>query len=366
MMDKLKNKKWILLIIFGGLILRLTGVVTTNFSQALDFLRDWKIVSDFVSHGKFIFVGPTASVNPNFHLGPFYYYLLIIPRFFSADYRAAVIWVSLISSTSIYLLYVAAHHWFSEKYSLMLAALYSFSLFFVHVGSFLSNVFVVPAMISFLLFFLVKIREGKHRFLPLYFLFMSFLLQAHATGLFLIPMFLFLLPLNKIKPRIFLLSTFVFLISFSPWIFYNFICGNCEVREGLKVFDVSGANESWHFAEPVFFVLRFFSSTILARESWVLSVLSALFILITLSLKKINEDLRKMILLWLIFPTALFLFYSAQLFSHYFIIFFPMPFFLLIILLQKIEVSFRKRGKFLTNLIFLSVILWNLIQFGRL
>jgi 4-amino-4-deoxy-L-arabinose transferase-like glycosyltransferase len=373
------KKKLILLIVFGGLVLRLiTGLTTIKLYEAADFARDWKIVSVFVKTGKFIFLGPTASINPNFHLGPFYYYFLTIPRSISSDYHGAIIFVSIVSSISIYFLYLASKHWFSEKFSLMIASLYSFSLFFINIGSFPSNAYITPAIISFLLYFLVKIKEGNHKFLPLYFLFMSFLFQTHATGLFLIPVLLFLLPLNKIKPGIFFLSIFVFLLSFSPWLIYNFKCGNCEIREGLHVFEQADPNEtcdfkkwmSYHghgercFSEirNTLFITKFFSNTLLAKESIFLSGLMLIVTLEILIISKVKRDLRKMICLWLFLPWLLFMFYASNVYIHYFLIFFPMQFFLFAQLLQEIQRRFRK-GRLVVNLIFAGVIFWNLVNF---
>jgi hypothetical protein len=373
------KRRWILGTLGGGLVLRLiTGLTTIKLYEAADFSRDWKIVSSFVTSGKFIFLGPTASINPNFHLGPFYYYFLTIPRLISSDYRSAIIFVSIVSSISIYFLYFASLHWFSKKYSLMIAAGYSFSLFFINIGSFPSNAYIMPAIISFLLYFLVKIREGNHKFLLLYFLFMSFLFQTHATGLFLIPVLLFLLPLNKIKPGIFLFSVFVFLLSFSPWLIYNFRCGNCEIREGLHVFEQADPNENCDFkkwmsyhghGERCFseirnslFITKFFSNTLLAKESLLLSGLMIFASVGILLISRIKSNLRRLILLWLFSPWLLFMFYSSNVYIHYFIIFFPMQFLLFTIFLQEIERRFIK-GRIFVNLIFAGVIFWNLINY---
>ncbi len=372
----MKNKLSIILLVVGGLVLRLSGLINIHLAATGDFRRDWKIVGELVNHGTIPLLGPPGSVNPNFHLGPFYYYLLALPRLVSADFRVAIIFFSVLNTISIYVLYIACKKWFSNGDSLKISALYAFSCFFIITGSFPSNAYVVPPLIVVGLYLLAKIQSGKLAFLPLLFLVFGLLLQAHATTLFILPVFLFQLPLKKISIKNFALSVVIFFLSMSPWFSVNLKCNFCEFKEGISIFGRGDSNEICDFGKwlinhghgescfaafrNTLFVFRMFTNSLFATTAFPVVIASIIFTVIILWKTKFKY--RMFLISWLTIPTFLFLFYNSNVFVHYFLIYFPLPFFIFVLFLEII----RKKGgmgELIADVIFYLVIIWNIVQY---
>lgn len=374
----MKKNLNIVLLTLGGLILRLLGVLNIRLIAGSDLIRDWNLVGRIITTGNFPVLGPAASVNGYFHLGPFYYYLLLIPRLISSDYRVAIIFFSLISSISIPIFYKVCLHWFSQRSSLMIAAFYAFSDYFIIVGNSPWNPYIMPSLIIIALYSLIKIQEGKMVFLHVLFVIFGLMMQAHATALFIIPVFLLLLPLKKINIINFIISVLLFLFVFFPWISFNLECGFCEVREGLKIFATPGYEQNCVFIDwlknhgngescfsvirNILFIFRFFSYTYFYSMDFLLVLFMIIMTVFVLLKVKIQPFLKKMIYIWLIVPTVFFLFYSSNVYIHYFLIYFPLSFFIFALFLEIIRKK-GEMGELIANVIFYLVIGWNVVQY---
>src|ERR1035437_7282425 len=126
----LKRKRPLIFLVISGFILRLLGLI--NISLSGDFAYHWSVIGNSVHEGIFPLLGPNASVNSQFHLGPFYYYLLAIPYLIgNGNYQAPIIFFSLLNSLNIILLYVISKKLFNKKQSLIITAVYTFSAFMI-------------------------------------------------------------------------------------------------------------------------------------------------------------------------------------------------------------------------------------------
>jgi 4-amino-4-deoxy-L-arabinose transferase-like glycosyltransferase len=380
---KITSNFILFLIIITGFVLRILGVI--NIGLGGDFAIHWNIAQEIVKNHNFPLLGPQASMNDNFHLGPFYYYLLSIPYFLGGgNFKVAIIFFSILSSISVYLLYKTCLNWFSQNVSLKIAALYSLSSYMISVGNFPWNPNVLPLLTIIQLYLLTKVQKGKLIFIPLMFLIFGLSIQAHTTAVFLIPIFLMLLPLRKIKIYHYLAGIFLLLLSLSPWITSNLHCQFCEVEQAIQIFG-SGKVEQCDFSAWIknhgngercfnyirntLYAFRFMSVNLIGSQS-IPAALVSIFLIIWF-IFKVNSPRIDFIKLWLVLVMVFFLFYASNIYLHYFLILTPLPFLIVVLSLEKIK-QISQVGKYIGEITFYLLILVNVflavynLQFGRI
>ena len=370
-MDKHKNEQKILFFIFlGGLLLRLLSLFNTTLSG--DFASYWKIAGN-ITKGVFPLLGPVASVNDSFHLGTFFYYFLSIPYLIgNGDYHVAIIFFSIINSLSIYPLYKVCKRLFSVSQSLKITALYTFSSYIMSIQSFPWNSYILPLLNILSLYCVIQVQKGRSLFVPLLFLCFGISLQAHATALFVIPIFLLLLPFKKIPLKFYFAGILLFILSLSPWIYYDLSTNFGQSKAAIAIFQTGKTEQcsivsylaNHGHGERCFsqirntlFVFRLFTMSLFNTQNIVVVMLTIFTVAAILVKGKLPQ--RKLFILWIGVPLVLYLFYSSNVYLHYFLILIPIPFFLMVLLLDKLSV-FGKFGNRLSNLLFAALILLNI------
>jgi len=374
-----KKIKWLLvfLLIAAG-FLRLLGLA--NITLAGDFLVHWHTVASLIEQRELPLLGPVASINKNIHLPPFYYYLLSIPYFLGhGNYKMAIIFFSLISTFSVFLLFKSCQYWFSDSLSLKIAALYAFSSYMIRVGNFAWNPYILPSLIILSLYFLTRIWDGHTAYIFFLFLSLGLAIQSHATALFLLPVFLSQIPYRKIKITYIYGGFLLFLLSLLPFLIAELQCQFCNFKQAINVFLVGfksqekcnlwewlayhGHGEScFHQIRTTLFVFRFFAVSLLGTKNRLIVFVTILVILFYFKkgyIFKVKSPTRKFFLIWLIIPTVFFLFYSSNIYLHYFLIFTPLPFIFAGQLLE--EMKKIKYGRLISNLSFYSILVFNII-----
>jgi len=233
----------ILLVIFGlGLLLRLLGLI--NITLAGDFAYHWQQAGQIVSGQNLPLLGPSASMDAKFNLGPFYYYLLAIPYALSGgNYLGAIIFFAIINSVSILGLYQVCKQWFGSIISLKITALYALSSYMIVIQSFPWNPYILPSLTILSLYCLTQIQIDKFKFMPLLFLSLGLSLQAHATAIFLFPGFFLLLPIKKLPIKYLLLGIGIFILTLSPWLYVDLTTNFSQTRAaGQILMPKSGEN----------------------------------------------------------------------------------------------------------------------------
>lgn len=368
------NPKYTLFLIFlSAFVLRLLGLI--NIELRGDFAEHWKIAGE-IAGGKYLpLLGPSASINPDIHLGPLYYYLLSIPYLLGGvNYKIAIIFFSILNSLSIFPLYYISKKWFGERSGLQVVILFSVSSYVIQVQDFPWNPYLIPALMIFSLYSLVKVREKQLNHLPILFFLLGLGFSFHATFLFVIPLFLIFIPYKKIPKRLLAVSILLFLIPLSTW-FYSEIRNNfVQVREMITVFTPNkktcsfstwlathgNGERCFHQIRNTLFIFRSFSQSLFATRNLMFTAVSFLIVLATLLRTKNSQGL--FFLVWILSIFLLFMTYSGNIYPHFFLILVPLPFFIFILFLEKIE-SINKYGSFLSNAIFLLTIAFNLINY---
>lgn len=374
MLAFIKRNRLLFLIFIIGLVLRLLGL--KNIVPAGDTLNYWNTAGSIVRGESFPLLGPSASINSNFHFGPFYYYFLTIPYILGfGNFKAAIIFISIINSFSILLLYFVSKKLFGKKAGLKICALYSFSSFIIQTNNLPWNAFILPSFIIVSLYFIQKIQDKKYHYFPVLMSIYAVSIQAHPTAVVLLPIFLFMMPIKKISLKYYLFGGLLFLFISSPWLYADFASNFNQSKELIKIFQVK-AVQNCSFArwfvyhghgETCFWYLR---NTLFIFKTSTMSLFNTQNILVVFIsmltsiwyFVKTKAIEKKIYLPWFISVFVLFIFYKGNVYIHYFLALIPMPFFLFVGILERLK-KHQKPGVIFSNILFYSTIVLNLVQY---
>jgi 4-amino-4-deoxy-L-arabinose transferase-like glycosyltransferase len=370
----LKNPNLILSLIFLlALTFRLLGL--TNIRLGGDFAEHWSVAGRIVKGNFFPLLGPSASINPKIHYGPFYYYLLSIPYLLGGgNYKVAIIFFSFINSLSIFPLFYISKKWLGLKSGLKLVTLYAFSSYIIQVQNFPWNPFLIPSLLIFSLYILLKIREKHANYLPLLLFLLGLGFSFHATFLFIIPLFLIFIPFKEVPGRVVIISLVAFFLALSPWFYYEIGNNFIQIKETLNVFSPSrevcnfstwikthgNGERCFHQIRNTLFIFRLFSQSLFATRNLLFVMVS--FLITFYTLIKTKNSQKIFFSVWIFTTFLFFLTYSRNVYLHFFLILIPLPFFILILFLERVE-RIKRYGIIISGLLFLTIIGWNLIDF---
>lgn len=359
----------------AGFLLRVLGLL--NITLAGDFQYHWSVAQQIVEYHEFPLLGPAASVNDQFHLGPFYYYLLSLPYFLGqGNFQVAIIFFSLINSLSIFVFYAACRNWFTQRESLLSTTLYTFSAYMITIQNFPWNPNILPTLLTLIWWCITKIQHQHTHYFPLLTLLVGLSLQAHATAIFLLPVIFFLINIKKIPFKYWVGGLTSFLIVMSPWIYIDLQTHFGQSQQALQVF-TPGPTDNCSFSfylqhhghgehcfaeiRNTLFIGRMFTMSLFATRH--LGIVFATLCIVIVGLFKIPFPHRKDISIWLLLPWFLFMLYSSNIYLHYLLIFFPIPFLLLVQFLEHLKQQLQLSDRII-NLVYLLLILGNLLSYG--
>ncbi len=123
--------------------------------------RDVLTVKKIIVDRDMTFLGPTSSVG-GFFLGPFYYYLMIIPLMLSGlDPVGPAVMVAIFSIITTWMVYSFCRRYFSVQTGIMAAALYSVSRLVVEYARSSWNPNVLPFFSFLMVYMFALLLEGK-------------------------------------------------------------------------------------------------------------------------------------------------------------------------------------------------------------
>jgi len=140
-------------------------------------------------------VGPSAGGI--FPLGPFYYYLLSLPLFFTTQIIAPYYFIALINAASVLLTYFFTKHFFGVKTAIIASFLYATFPFTIITGRNMWNVALLPTFNLLFFWPLFLWLNGKKWALAILFFTFSLLTQVHATAICFGLIILFSLFINR-------------------------------------------------------------------------------------------------------------------------------------------------------------------------
>lgn len=287
----MKKSFWIILAIFlFGFVIRLFSILPANTIVGFDQARDLFSSSEILS-GDLKFIGPTAGNNTNLHHGIAWLYFLVPSIMFSKNPISPVIWNSFFNASSAIVLYFIAKTLFkSNKAGYIAAILTSISYYFVSYSGWLSNPTVTLLTVPLFFLGILKYKEEKSWGLPLAFFFLGLSIQFELFFLYLIPTFLILFFVLKLKLPNLKLSIFSILaltLSLSTMIATEIKFGFAGVISLLHAGDSVGGIQKANFLSQ--FVTRFFetfSQTLFPTAPFIAVQILVIFIILFLIYKR--------------------------------------------------------------------------------
>jgi 4-amino-4-deoxy-L-arabinose transferase-like glycosyltransferase len=378
----------IILIVILGAYLRLHKI-----DQYMTFLgdegRDVLTVKRMIIDGKWTLLGPTASVG-GFFMGPIYYYFML--PFLWAWHLNPVgpaIMVALFGITTIFLVYYVGKKLFSSRIGLIAALFYALSPLVISYSRSSWNPNIVP-FFALILVYLLWRAARYDRWNELFWVGIcaGIGIQLHYTFLFLFGViFVWTLLFGRSRKYMYsyALGVLGFLIGFSPFLAFEMRHGFTNTRAIIEFIFMgkdTGFQQSHFFQSIGDVYFRLFGRLILripdpgvlgnmshvVRYAWNITtgfVAAACGVILFqqfkhISLKKQNKEILSyaLLILWLVIPLLLFGIYKKNIYDYYFGLFFPLPFFLTAIAIDRL-MTLKKIGFIIGSLIILVVAFFN-------
>jgi 4-amino-4-deoxy-L-arabinose transferase-like glycosyltransferase len=351
--------------------------------------RDVMIVKHMIVDGKWTLLGPTASVG-GFFMGPIYYYFML-PFLWAWRLNPVgpAIMVALFGIATIFLVYHAGYRIFSKRVGLIASLLYALSPVVIAYSRSSWNPNIVPffALLAVYISWRV-VRHESWRELFWVGILAGIGIQLHYTFLFLIVALLVWVLLQRqfvIRLRAYALGIAGFFIGFSPFLAF-------ELRHGFtntkSIFEFVFAGKDTGFAQSHFFmnisdiyfrlfgrlILRIPESGVLGNLppnikipwiaiTWFLAFLCG-GLLLHRSIIKLNGKQKNfhneyiLMLLWITVPILLFGVYKKAVYDYYFGLFFPLPFLLTALVIDRL-MYYKKAGLVVGACIILGLAIFN-------
>ncbi len=299
--------------------------------------RDVLVVAKMIKEHKLILLGPTASVG-GFYLGPFYYYLMILPLWLACfDPVGPAIMVALFGIMTVFMLYFFLKVVFNQQLALLSSFFYAISPLTVRNSRFSWNPNVLPFFSLAFFFCLYLSKLKKQRWLILISgILLGICCQLHYLALILAPIGIFLNFERKIKEW-FLNCLYLFLgclISLSPFIIFEFRHNFTNFRAIFEFITRKNGAVAFYPLSllPAFFEIsaRIFADFLGLQKNFLLNIslyillTSLLFLLFRTKNKKKKIGILIIITWWLL--GAIFLrFYQGTIYEYYYGYLYPLP-----------------------------------------
>lgn len=349
----------LLLVILLASYLRMDGIQYAEFK--FDEAQAAYLTLDLLQTGHLPQVGLMSSIgiyNP-----PIMMYLLAAPLYFSRHPVVATLYVALFNIVAVYLCYLFAKKFLSRRAGIIAALLFAVSPWPVLFSRKIwAQDFLPLFIIAFFYFTLEWIVTRKSRCVIPLLLFLSFSCQLHMTALtlLLVPVLIWLIYRPTIGIRHLLLGVGVFLLLYSPYLYYEFTHDFQNTRGFItyskkpSVFQEEGLTIPLEMMTTLGFQYslgqsynEFYGGSI---HVYVLDLLPILvFILgVLYLLKNIRSNPTYLVLLlWFTIPVTILLFNKTGVGHHDYILLFPLQFLVVGLVLDKLVSWFlsKKIGK---------------------
>lgn len=179
--------------------------------------RDVVVARSFLKEGHIFTIGPVTSVG-NMYLGPYYYYLFVVPGLILTWFNPVgpAIIVAVLGVLTVYLIYCFASAWFNRQTGIIAAFLYAVSPVVIKYSDFSWNPNIMPL---FALLFIYFVLNKKYLYASLSFI---ICLNSHYLALLLLPVGgLIYLSQKPYHFKNLILPVLIFLISFTPQILFD-------------------------------------------------------------------------------------------------------------------------------------------------
>lgn len=305
-----------------------------------DSARDMRFAQAIASGKTYPLLGPTAGGI--FYLGPFYYYLISIPFFFTKNITVPYYFIALLNALSVILTYFFVKKYFNTKLAIVSSLLYATFPFAIITGRNMWNPALLPTFNILFFLSLFLWLDGKRHFLMLFLPLFSILTQVHAIEISFLVILIIAFFINKrgFCIRYFLIGLGLFILPYLPYIYYEF----CHRSENLRAFItfLTKNYQSYPIQDlPVLFLNAIFLYPKMAQDFdiplslniilWIENILwliGLFFYFGKLIIKKINQY-EFILLTWFLVPTISILTKKDVIWFYYFDVLYPVQFILI-------------------------------------
>lgn len=327
-----------------------------------DEARDAFVAKNFVENGIVPLVGAPTSVGGN--AGPFYYFILSVPFFISANPIVASAFIAILNVVAITLTFKFSKEFFNERIALIASALVVASPFALIYSRKIWNPDLLFPFSVVLLYSLYSFAiKKKSKYLVPIGISFAILLQLHPVTLFLSPIILFVLVKFRktVHAKHLLLGLVAAFLLFSPFFYFELQNGfkNTETLAStfsLFKFDKINMIGIQHIASLTSgsgfdYILgdsakTFYSSIFNLQQFFSVENILLFFAFLYLlykSKKTFSEGLKYFILLmWIVVPILILFFFTGPQYPHHLIMLYPVQFLAIAILFDSV---FAKTGK---------------------
>lgn len=383
-----KNKKEFFLLL--AILLLASFLRLYKISAYMTFLgdegRDALVLKRMIVDHKFRLIGPVTSIG-NMYLGPLYYYL-VLPSAAIASLSPAgpAVFVALLGVVTVGLLWWVGKEWFGKGVGLIAAFLYAISPVVIIYSRSSWNPNVMPFFALLTIYGLWRTwQEDEFYWLPVIGITLSFALQSHYLGLLLIPTMavFWLVTLGKVrqekkklKPYLthsLLLFIFFLLLTIAPLVWFDLRHNFINYKAFKEFFTVrqTTVNLKIYKGIPKFWTLiTQVSSRLLAGKNDLWGNFIAVFLIFGVAWRIVKGSMNLgwqkfwrenqalvLVLVWILVGLAGLGNYKQHIYDHYFGFFFPAPFLLAGIVIERIR-QWQKFGQVLAIVlvIFLTIL----------
>ncbi|MFA5134914.1 MAG: glycosyltransferase family 39 protein [Patescibacteria group bacterium] len=306
-----------------------------------------RVVRSIATGEDLVALGPAAPNNwSGFHLGPFFYYLLV-PFYWMSGLSPAggAAAAALVTSASIVLVYLVGKKFVNAAAGLSAAALFSASYLMVYYGRWVWHPNVVPffmLLIFLSLYELAHLERNRKSAWYLYVLAVAvgLVVQLHGTALILVPAMLvvyFIIFRPRIPWQKYAAAAAIIVALNAPMIAYDVTHGFQNVNGFTQILTQSETDNPvslFERAREAKNVVRdFWFESLTHKQSavlfYALAAASAAVLLAELAAavkRKRRHVAGTLMLIWLVLPLCSYVLYQAKIPVHYFCIVFPLPF----------------------------------------
>lgn len=293
---KTSTNSFLVLVAIGvGLFLRVYHVGEfNNFFH--DQGRDALVVKRIIVDKRLTLLGPQTTA-PGVYLGPFYYYLSIVPLWLNGLNPVGMDYLVVFLGTgAIILIYLLSKEMFNKEIGALAAFLYGTSSLVIGFSNHAWNPNPLPFFMLLFVWGMYKLLKDKDdRYLYVTALGIGASLQLHLFSVILVPLFVFFWFFKKYKIKnikIFLSSVFLCFLILSPWFLFELRHNFLNSRNLIK-FLTSGrvGLEIGGFFERILKTVYFLGSFIV-NNGWGITLIIALFLLaVFLKIKKLGVQI---------------------------------------------------------------------------
>lgn len=293
-----------------------------------DQVQNAWVMKDMIVDGKLPLEGMVAKLNSGFYIGPAYYYLLVpFYLMFNLDPVAAGVFAGVVAVASVVVFYVLVRALFSPGTAIVAIAIYAFSSHIIVRDRIAWPVIFLPVLATVTYYVLVRLMQGKTRYLPQLALTLGASLHIHFTSIFFFLYTIASLPFF-VRAKGFVRFALVSLPLFLVWFIPTYIAGMRNgFSQGTQVFSyIQTYYHGFHFVRVMQLIpevlIEFGSILGVSQLRFVKYFMLPVFLVLYWRKHPTHQGIRLCFLtaLWFVVPLIVFSLYSGEISDYYFVV----------------------------------------------